>query len=226
MNKIKEIFHKLVYPKDYTDLLVFLAFMMKLAGLYPIKVVSSANNIKVQLCKWGVCCTIVHLVVYLSSLIYSTTKENQYIIRPGGAIGNLGSSLLSGSEFISTFSIFLSVFCSLRFQKISLKEYIKIKQIYEELAIDRTTLIRQSRYLIYLLCSLLCIHLCVGISLAIYNFYIIFQIFPPINIFFLTTLSHFYIFMKVSHFLVVTIMLNSSYKELVNLLKVIEKRNL
>lgn len=223
MNKIKEIFHKIVYPKDYNCLLVFVTLMMKISGLYPIKVVSSE---KVQLCKWGVACTIVHFTVYLSSIIYSTTKENNYIVRQGGTVGQLGNFLLKSSELLSTVSIFLSVFYSLRYQKISVKYYLQIRQIYKELGIDTTALIRQSLYLIYLLISLLCLHLCSGVVLTIYTFYVIFKRFPPINIFFLTTLAHFYIFMKVSHFVVVAIILNSSYKELVNLLKVIEKKNL
>lgn len=218
MNKIKGIFNTLFYPKNYRGLLVFLTLMMKVSGIFPVKVVLNKNKIQVKTCKWGVGCTISHLIVYLSSLIANCMATNNVSL-PGGTVGHFGDNLLKGTEYISTIAIFASVFYSMRFQQISVDKYLQVKYIYEELKIDTTPLIRQSLYLIYLLMSLLCFNLCFGVFLVIYTFNALFKILPPISVFFVTTLSHFYIFMKVSHFLVVAIMLNTTYKELINLLK-------
>lgn len=219
-------FNTIVHPKDYDGLMIFLTLLMKISGIFPIKIVSNKTKLEIVICKWGVCCTIVHLIVYLSSLIYSSIHTNFYIInRPGGSVGIFGAYLMMISELFSTISIFISVFYSLRFQRISFKKYFKIKQIYEELKIDAMALIRRSIHLIYLLISLLCIHLTLGVILVMYSFYTIFKKFPPINLLFLTILSHFYIFITVSHFLVVAIILNSTYKELIKLVKVIGTKN-
>lgn len=205
-------------------MLVFLTLMMKISGIFPVKVVHSRilnkNEIQVKTCKWGVCCTISHLIIYLTSLRYS--KAISYIPPPGGAVGHFGGYLLKGTEFLSTIAIFVSVFYSMRFQQVTVNKYLQVKNIYEELKIDTTPLIRKSLYLIYLLISLLCLNLCCGVFLVIYTFYAFFKILPPISVFFITTLSHFYIFMKVSHFVVVAIILNSTYKELINFLKKVD----
>lgn len=225
MNKIKEIYNKIVHPKDYHGMLVFITLMMKISGLYPIKIVTKKGNFRVRICKWGVCCTITHFILYVSCVTHGTMNNIRHNFRPAGGstVGNIADFLLIGLEELAAFVIFVSVFYSLSYQKIWLKKYIRIKNIYEELKIDNTDLLKKNQYLIYLFISLLCIHMCFVIFLVIYSFYAVFKKLPPIMLFFLTILPHFYIFMKVSHFIVAAILLNSSFKELIKLLAVIEK---
>lgn len=152
MNKIKHKIIKFIYPKNVYGIVRILHFVMKITGLFPLKVKKTKFGRTPVFCKWGILSTVCYLILYFACLFHviffnlpKMKEEKKMDTEIVGLVGH-------GSQFIiesfTTLVLMYSIFPLIKFEKFIYETLHKIEILVNGLNIDYGATMKRARFLV------------------------------------------------------------------------------
>lgn len=202
-----------IRPNGVYDIARSLHLILKLSGFFPVKIVETKTGLKPVICKFGVLCTIVHLLVYLTSVIHFVFLNNVKMSLNYGKIADYGYIAILVLQGITTLILFASVFPLIKFQIKIIKYTTQLENICHELKIDNSAVFLKSRYLIGIFIVFLTIFYIFGAGIFIHTQYVTMNGLPPIDVILIGILPNLYLLVKFTGFAIYVLALHVCNKE-------------
>lgn len=190
------------HPSSIYDIAKTLHLVMKISGFFPLKIEETKTGTKPVICKFGVFFTILHLLLYLSSVIHFVFWSNVklFSLSYGGKVGHYGCIAILVLEGITTIILFLSVFPLMKFQNFVFKNVNNLESVCHQLKIDNTSLLFKSRCLIGFYIAFVTIFYLLGAGIFIHTQFVSLNEVPPIDLIIIGLLPRYYLLSYVTFF--------------------------
>lgn len=173
MNKIKHKILKFIYPENVYGFARILHFVMKITGLFPLKIKKTKFGRIPVFCKWGVLSTVSYLIIYFGCLFHviffslpklkNTKKFNTELV---GVVGHFSQFII---ETFTTLVLMYSIIPLIKFEKYISETLHKIEFLVKGLDIDYGATLKRERFLFAsTILMLICVFF-VGALLTIYG---------------------------------------------------------
>lgn len=217
---LKSKIENAIRPRGVYDNAKILRLMLKLTGFFPLKIEETASGSKAVFCKFGVFSTIIHLLLYLSSVIHFVFVSNEKVSSLNyGKIGDYGYVSILVLEGITTLVLFSSVFVLMNRENLVIKYTTQVDTICHQLKIDNTAIFIKSRFFMIIFIIFLVFFYILGAGIFIHTQFVSMRGVPPIDLIIIGILPHLYMQIKLTSFLIYILALHVSNIEFYNFLE-------
>lgn len=162
MNKIKHKIIKFIYPKNVYGIARILHFVMKITGLFPLKIKKTEFGRIPVFCKWGILSTVLYLIIYFGCLFHviffsipkqiDAKKMDSELVH---LVGHVSQFLI---ESFTTLLMMFSIFPLIKFEKSIYEKLNEIEFLVKGLDIDYRATMKRSRFLVWItILMLICV---------------------------------------------------------------------
>lgn len=224
MNKLKHKIIKFIYPKNVYDIATSLHFIMKITGIFPLKIKKTKFGRRPVFCKWGILTTTFYLIIYFCCLFHvicfslpqlkeAKKLDSEIVV----VLGHFSQFLI---ETFATLILMFSVFPLIKFEKYIYDTLDKIEDLVIGLDFDYAQSIRRGRILVATTSLMMICVFIAGTFLTIFGS----GDFDTVDFLFVVLYPHLIILIKVVSFMIYVSILNVGFIELKILMENILKR--
>lgn len=223
MTKKSSNLEKLIFflkPKTIFSAFTKINFILKLFGLYPIKIEQTKKGPKPVLCIWGVILTTIHFIAYcfcyfvaLNMKLYRNSINKIVFI---SIVSKFGTQLLLIMEGLTVFCLFLNVFMTFKAQRNMISLFHQAETKLKDKQFNNNFFFHTWLVKIFIFSMILLIlNFLIQIFVAfLYFSQIKYQKSEEIIYFVARTLAHFYILVKSSQYFFYILILYYFFKDL------------
>lgn len=214
MNKLKHKIIKFTYPKNVYDIATSLHFIMKITGIFPLKIKKTKFGRCPVFCKWGILTTIFYLIIYFCCLFHVCFYSLPKMKKAKKLDSEIVVSLSHYSQFLietfATLIIMISIFPLIKFEKYIYETLDKIEVLATGLDFDYKATIKRGRILMATTSLIMIGVFITGAFLTIYGS----GDFNTVDFLFVVIYPHLTILIKVVSFMIYVSILNIGFIEL------------
>lgn len=218
--KVKEKTEIYNHPQSIYHISKSVNLVMKLSGLFPVKIEETETGLKPVICKFGVFCTLFHLLVYLISVIHFVFLSNAKISLNYGKIADYGYIAILVLQGLTTLILFAGVFHMIKFQTYIIKYVSQLEIACFQLNINNKAIIHKSRYLIGFFIAFLIFLYILGATIFIHTQYVSMLGLPPIDLIIIGILPNIYLYIYVTYICIYVLAMHVCNSEFLKFMKI------